>query len=126
MKGTQMKKAANRKPGRWLASAAITAALLGGFAVPAEAAGRSVHVSFANSNCAAGGQVVKVQFGAVPGISSVPEAKGNGANIKLKTGSRNVQFTGTIWCKRPWRGTTPTYVSKNVWVPGNAKSITVY
>lgn len=130
LKGTQMTaKTTHRKPKRWLATAALTAALVGGFAAaPAEAAGRTVYVSFANSNCGAGKTVTAVQFGAVPGISSVPKAAGSGANIRLLTGSRYVRFAGTIWCKGSgWFAISkPTYVNKNVWVPGNATRRTVY
>lgn len=92
---------------------------------PAEAAGRTVYVSFANSNCSGGGSVIAVQFGAVPGISSVPKAAGSGANIKLLNGGRYVQFAGNIWCKKSgwFARTTNSYVIKNVWVPANATRI---
>ncbi|WP_324644182.1 hypothetical protein [Pseudarthrobacter sp. LT1] len=118
-----------RKPKRWLAAAAITTALVGGLAAaPAEAAGRTVYVSFSNSNCNGGGSVTAVQFGAVPGISSVPKANGSGANIKLLSGSRNVQFAANIYCTKGWgwfKRTTQAYVIKNVWVPANATRISL-
>jgi hypothetical protein len=116
-----------RKPKHWMATAAATAVLVGGMSVaPAEAAGRTVTVSFSNGNCSAGSWVSSVQFGAVPGITAVPVRGGNSANVQLLNGSRNVQFVGTIWCTKGWwifTKTTPKYINKTVYVPGTAKRV---
>ncbi len=95
--------------------------------MPADAAyGHMVNVSFSNSLCRNGGNVHSIQFGAVPGITSVPAQGGNNAWIALPYGSRYVTFAGTVWCSQKswwqwWK--TPYEVSRYVYVPANATSV---
>lgn len=120
-----------RKPKRWLAAVAVAAAVAGSTvaAAPANAAtsGHWINVSFSNSLCANGGSVKSIQFGAVPGITSVPAQAGNNAWIAVPYGSRSIFFAGKVWCSQKywWQGwwTTPFDVYRTVYVPGTATSV---